>query len=111
MLLAILTVVGCVPRPRGKDVQVTNDWGRDVTMQVSTVPLAPLDERQTLGDVPVGRTVVFRGALAPRERYVFHARYDNNRLEFLTLCLTRESLDQIGWKVSIPNTRSTCPSY
>ncbi len=87
------------------DLSVSNNWHQSITLQVSTGD----EERKTLGDISPGDTITFHEAVpddAPR--YTLHARYDNNQFEFLTLCLTKESLEQLAWQVTIPGTGNTC---
>jgi hypothetical protein len=89
---------------------VTNAWGRTITVQVSAARDTPLDQRRTLGEVAVGATVRFHNALPPDQpEYVFHARYDDNRYEFLTLCHTRAALAERGWWVTIPEGGTCAP--
>jgi hypothetical protein len=109
--LAAVVGAACVPRPAGHDLRVTNAWITDLTIQISAQPLAPQDQRTTLGAVRVGQTTTFAGALPEQEQYVIHARYDGNRLEFDTVCLTARSLADRGWSVTVPGTASTCQPY
>jgi len=91
------------------DLEVRDDWQRDITLSYSVNRLPTPDQRHLIGAIASGKTVTFRSALPENEeRYVLHARYDQDRLEFLTICLDRSSLEKLGWKVVIPVTVSTC---
>jgi hypothetical protein len=98
----------CTPQRPEHDLKVTNAWVMDLTVQVSVEPLAPQDRRTTLGEVRVGDTKIFRNALPRQDRYAIHARYADNRLEFDTVCLSRQALEQADWDVTIPGTPSVC---
>ena len=108
LLLALVIGAACTPQQPRHDLQVTNGWITDLTIQVSVEPLAPQDRRTTLGVVDVGQTKTFPNALPQQDRYAIHARYDNNRLEFDTVCLSPESLEQLGWSITVPGTASAC---
>jgi hypothetical protein len=109
--LAGAVAASCTTRVHGHDLRVSNAWVRDMTIQVSIEPLAPKEQRTTLGDVRAGETVVFSEALREQEQYVIHGRYDSNGWEFDTICLTPESLEQAGRSVTIPGTPSTCRAH
>lgn len=115
-LLLPCLLVGCQPlRPipataqPSHDLVIRNDWQRDIMLSYSANRLPATDQRHPIGAIASGKTVTFHAALPENEeRYVLHARYDQDRLEFLTLCLNRSSLEKLGWKVVIPGTVSTC---
>lgn len=107
---AVLVIsVACTPQRPEHDLTVTNGWVMDLAIQVSVDPLAPQDQRSTLGIVRIGETRTFAHALQQQDRYAIHARYDANRLEFDTVCLSRPALEQLGWSIIIPGTPSACP--
>jgi hypothetical protein len=74
---------------------VTVKWSHDRT--------TPLAERMRIGVVVPGQTVTFSDVLPVAEpRFVIHARYDEDRLEFLTLCYDQPTLNRLGWHVAVP---------
>ncbi len=117
IVLALLWLLaGCRPvRPSpaaaqpSHSLEVRNDWHRDITLSYSAMRLPTANQRHPIGAIAVGATATFPAALPEnQERYVFHARYDRDRLEFLTIFLDRSSLEKLGWKIVIPGTDSTC---
>src|SRR6266508_4507779 len=108
-LVVALVAGACTPQRPEHDLQVTNGWIMDLTIQVSAEPLDPQDRRTTLGVVRVGETKTFRNALPREDRYAIHARYDDNRLEFDTVCISAESLEQPGWSITVPGTPTYAP--
>jgi len=107
VVLPLVMASACTPQRPGQDLTVTNAWVMDLTIQVSVEPLAPQSQRSTLGVVRVGETRTFANALQQQDRYIIHARYDSNRLEFDTVCLSWPALEQLGWSVTVPGTPGT----
>ena len=111
VVLAVTTLAGC--RSVGRDLRVTNDWVRPVTVEVSAAGasgISPSREPRVLGQVSPGETVTFAAALGADENwYLVHLRLPGGA-EFRTLCLTRESIARPGWALLVASTGSTCPA-
>jgi hypothetical protein len=82
--LPLVVAGACIPKPPEHDLKVSNAWVMDLAIQVSVEPLAPQEQRTTLGIVRVGETKTFADALPQQDRHAIHARYASNRLEFDT---------------------------
>lgn len=114
-LAALLFLAACrAPEEPHHDLTVTNDWEQLIVVQWNgaanpTSPATQAQQRVTLGEIPAGDTRTFVAALPDSlARYVVHARYNDNQFEFMTLCFTRQSLADSGWRVTIPGSLSTC---
>jgi hypothetical protein len=106
-----LLLAGCTEQLH--DLAVTNELAEPVTIQVSRASEADPDAvsgaRQTLGEIPANSSGILPAALPDAEtRYILHYRTHGKTIEFRTVCLTRSSLAEAGWRISVPNTGSTC---
>ena len=102
-LAIAVAFIGWSCRPPADDLTVTNSWAMSITVKWSHDRNTPLTERTRIGDVASGQTVTFHDALPVAEpRFVLHSRYDDDRLEFLTLCYDQATLDRLGWRVAVP---------
>ena len=101
-LIALMTIV-CGSGPSAHDVMVTNMWAMPITVQWSPDQATPVSDRIRLGIVAPGQTVTFRAAVpVSATRYVVHARYNQDELEFMTLCYDQVKLQQLNWHIVIP---------
>jgi hypothetical protein len=109
-LLLSALVVACSVRRH--DLVVVNTWDRGINLYLVSQRAGLPDQYAPLGAIRGGATEHFSSALpADAEQFRFRLVYHSDVYEeSATVCVTREGLERNGWRLTIPDSPSSCRS-
>lgn len=105
-----LAVLGGACGAGRHDLEVVNAWDRGITLSLVTEHAGLPDQAAPLGSVRQRAVARFPAVLATGDdRFRFCYGYQVHMVaEDVDLCVTRQALQQAGWRLTIPTTPYSC---